>query len=158
MELIIFLDLTFLLIIAFSISKKHLYSLENIFMLIMIEFMFTCYIGIVFVNMEVWELSTNKNQQLIIFYIHELITIPVMIVWFHNIWAVMKTTLSRIIFSISFVPLLYSPEFLLVHWQVIIYRKWSSWQALLALAILLLVTNRLQLVFRRILRKDGIKC
>ncbi|MFD2445395.1 hypothetical protein ACFSO7_15630 [Bacillus sp. CGMCC 1.16607] len=156
MNLSLYLDFTFILILAFCLSKKPLLVLENIFIFIITEFLISSYYGILIINTNVADVS-QENDHLIIFRISEIITTPLLMLWFHNLLSVIKTPFYRISFSILFIALMYSLELLLVYWKVIIYHDWGIWNSFLAIPIILLISTTLHKVFRYMLRKEGIQ-
>lgn len=157
MKVVIFLNIILLLFITLFTTKKRLHPFENIFLLLILEFIITSYVGILHINLEVWELS-EKIPSYLIFRLNEVITTPLLYFLFFNLMRNRKKSiLESIKLGIVFVLIIYSLEFLLVKWKIIIYKDWSIWQSLLIISFIMLISNFILLSFRKQLSKEGVK-
>lgn len=100
MKLVIFLDLTILLILFIFLFKKSLYILENIFIVLLYAFLFSIYYAILLTNTQVWDLSKTKELS-IIFRIFEVAVMPLLILMYLNILAVIRHSIIKFLFFIK---------------------------------------------------------
>jgi len=138
----------------FVLKKKKLHIYENVFLYFVIVFLITTYYAILYVNIEVWEVS-SKNSYFFIFRVVQLITLPLFLTWYFNILGQVRTLYIKGAFSLFVVAIAYVLEYILVQFKVIIYKDWSWWQSLVFIVLILLLTNLFYKVFRNILRKEG---
>lgn len=155
MKLVTFVVITILLILFIFFLKKSLHILDNIFIILFLEYFFTNYYAILSTNTNVWGLS-NTKELLIIFRLLEVFVMPLMILGYLNIVTLMSDFKKRLLFSIFYVVILYSIEYLLVQWKVIIYNDWSIWKSILVITILLFVSTLLHKGFNRITKREEI--
>ena len=139
---------------TFVLKKKKLHIYENVFLYFVIVFLITTYYAILYVNIEVWEVS-SKNSYFFIFRVVQLITLPLFLTWYFNILGQVRTLYIKGAFSLFVVAIAYVLEYILVQFKVIIYKDWSWWQSLVFIVLILLLTNLFYKVFRNILRKEG---
>ena len=139
----------------FVLKKKKLHIYENVFLYFVIVFLITTYYAILYVNIEVWEVS-SKNSYFFIFRVVQLITLPLFLTWYFNILGQVRTLYIKGAFSLFVVAIAYVLEYILVQFKVIIYKDWSWWQSLVFIVLILLLTNLFYKVFRNILRKEGV--
>jgi hypothetical protein len=156
LKLVIFLNITLFFLISFFIKRKQLHPFENIFLLLILEFIFTGYIGVIHINLKVWEISEREDLY-ILFRINEVILTPLLYLWCLNIIGSKRKILEKVKVSLVYISLIYSLEFLLVKWKVIIYKEWSIWQSLLVISTLMLVSYILLVFFRKLLRKESLR-
>ncbi|MCJ7842474.1 hypothetical protein MUB24_16520 [Lederbergia sp. NSJ-179] len=152
---LILLNIMILLIVVFFIVKKRLNLLENLFIFMIQEFLITSYFSVLYINLKVWKI-TESHELFIIFRLYEIITIPLLHLTYFNLLVTIKSRLTKLIFTILFVAILYGVEFLLVKGKVIHYNEWHFWQSLLIISFVLLISYLLQLSFKQVLRKEGI--
>lgn len=145
------------LIITYGITKKNLHPFENIFLLLILEFIITSYVSILHINLQVWEIS-EKGTLYLIFRLNEIIITPLLYIFYLNIIGNRKKSrLERIKVSTIFISIIYFLEFLLVKWKIIIYKDWSIWQSLLVIFFVMLLSNFYLLSFRKLLSKEGVR-
>lgn len=156
MKLVIFLDITILLILFIILFKKTLHIMENIFIILVLELFFSIYYAILSTNTKVWSLSKTK-ELIIIFRLLEVFVMPLMILLYLNLLAIIKDSKKRFIFSILYVFILYLIENLLVQWRVINYIDWNMWQSIIAITVLLFVSTLLQKGFMGIMKREEIR-
>jgi hypothetical protein len=156
LKVVIFLNLLFFLLMAFFINKKRIHPFESIFLLLVVEFIFTCYVGVLDLNLEVWQIS-EKTGLYIIFRLNEVIVTPLLYIWCFNLLGNGKrNNLESFGICAVFVSLIYSMEFLLLKWEVIVYKNWHVWQSVLTIAIIMVLAYLLLLSFRKLLSKEGV--
>jgi hypothetical protein len=153
---VVFLNLLFFLLIGFFLNKKRIPPFESIFLLLVVEFIFTCYVGVLQLNLEEWIIS-EKVSLYIIFRLNEVIVTPVLYIWCFNLLGNRKRNKRESIgISAVFISLIYSMEFLLLKWEVIVYKNWHVWQSVVTIAIIMVLSYLLLLPFRKLLSKEGV--
>jgi hypothetical protein len=153
---VIFFNILLFLLIAFFIKKKKLHPFENIFLLFVLEFIITGYVGILQINLQVWEISEKVNLYLI-FRLNEVIVTPLLYIWYLNLMGSRKRNiLEGFKISAVFVSRIYSLEFLLIKWNVIVYKNWNTWQPLFIISFIMVLSYFLLLSFRKLLSKEGV--
>lgn len=152
---LILLNIIILFFITFSIVKKRLGLLENLFIFMVQELLITSYFAVLYINLKVWEI-TNSIKLFIIFRLSEFLVIPLLYVMYFNLLAAIQSHFNKSLFTITYIAILYGVEFLLVQGKVIRYNGWDFWHSLLSIAFVLLISSILQFCFRRVLRKEGI--
>ena len=156
LKVVIILNLIFFLLMAFFIKKKQLHPFENLFLLFMLEFMITSYVGILYVNLQVWDIS-EKVHLYLIFRLNQVILTPLLYLWAFNLVGSKKRNKLEIIkISTVFILLIYFLEFLLVRWKIIEYINWHAWQSILILSFMMFLSYLLLLSFRKRLSKEGV--
>jgi hypothetical protein len=156
MKLLLFLIITIILLIASFIAKKRLNVLENIFILLILEFLITGYVAVLFINLKVWEIAKGR-ELFFIFRVYEVLLAPLFYLWYFNLLAYINVRINKALLTIFFIGTIYGVEFLIVKWKVIIYKDWSFWQSLIALTLVLLITYSLKLSLQKLFRKEGVK-
>lgn len=157
MKVVIFLNIVLFLFIASFIAKKKLHPFENFFLLYLLEFVITSYVGILHVNLQLWEIS-EKIHLYLIFRLNEVIVTPLLYLWCLNLMGNRKRgKLESSIINIIFISLIYALEFVLVKWKVIVYQNWHIWQSLLVITLTMVLSYFLLLSFRKRLSKEGVK-
>lgn len=156
LKLVIFLDLTILLILFTFLFKKSLHILENIFIVLFFEFYFLNFYAILLSNTQVWDLSKAKELS-IIFRTFEVLAMPLMVLVYLNILAGITHSKIKFLFFSLFIAILYSIENLLVHWRVITYIDWSRWHSILAITVLLFVSPLIQKGFKAIMKREEMR-
>lgn len=154
MKLLIILTITIIFLISFFIKKKPLLPIENIFVILIIEFIFNSYIGIITINYGVWVIPEDPASQ-ITFRVWEILFIPLLILWTLNSLSQQKNHKAKILTSLVFLLMIYGSETLLLYWQIIKYTGWQGWQSILVLTIILFITTFLLRVFSVLLKKEG---
>lgn len=117
MELAIFLDITIILIISLILFQKTLHLFENIFMFLVTDIVFMNYMGVLYDNTKILELSA-KIDHLIIFHLYEVIVIPILTVWYFNFLYALKDSFRKWMLTIYYLFTVYAVEFLLLKWEV----------------------------------------
>ncbi|MDC3414998.1 hypothetical protein NC797_15265 [Aquibacillus sp. 3ASR75-11] len=147
--------LSILLIMSFFVTKKKCNVLENIFLFCVLEFVFTSYFAILYINHNFWEI-TKSIEWFIAFRIYEVIIVPLLYMFYYNLIPKLQTKLSKVVYTLLFVGILYGNEYILVKWGVIVYSNWNAWQSILFLSIILTSVYFLLLGFRHILKIEGV--
>ncbi|MFC5465618.1 hypothetical protein [Lederbergia graminis] len=156
MELVIFINLTLLVMIAFFLQSKRLHILENIFLYMMLVFFLTGYMGILYVNVGSWKVSSSIDL-FIIFRLYEFIMSPLLYLAFFNLFEKMDTKMKKFIVFIAFVAIISSAQFLLVKWEVITFMDWHIILSSITIVMMILVMYVALLLFRKVLRREGIR-
>ena len=156
MKLSFFLDLIIIFLIAFFTAKKRLHVLTNLFNLMVLEMLITCYFAILYINLDLWEVD-NHTENFFIFRLHEVVFMPLLYIWYFNLAAQIKSRVQLLLVTEGLAGILLGSEFLLVQWEIIIYKDWHYWNSIVFFHIILLVSSILQQGFRQILQKEGIE-
>jgi hypothetical protein len=156
MYFLIILGLSLLTLIATFVIKKKLTLLENLYIVLVLEFLVTSYGSILYVNTKRWSISQDV-ESLLSFLLFETIVIPFFLLWYFNLFFSVETTLKRIGLSLILISTLYSIEYFLVYNKAIAYEDWSFLYSLLSYAFILLLTLLLTIPFIRLLQKEEIK-
>src|SRR5690606_37472179 len=106
--------------IAFFLQSKRLHILENIFLYMLLVFFLTGYMGILYVNVGAWKVSSSIDL-FIIFRLYEFIMSPLLYLAFFNLFEKMGTKMKKLIVFIASVAIIASVQFLLVQWEVITF-------------------------------------
>ena len=144
-----------LLIMPFVLKKNKLHIFENIFLLLVLEFLVSTYYAILYVNIDVWKISF-KTDLFIIFRVEEVILLPLLLTWYFNIVGQLHAKMYKMALLFFTIGLAYSLEYLLVRFKVITYKDWSSWHSVVILFFILIFTTYMHKGYRRILRREGI--
>ncbi|WP_226037776.1 hypothetical protein [Aquibacillus saliphilus] len=155
MELILIINISVILLIAFFVLNKKVSTLENIFLLLISEFVFSSYCAIIDINFDLWMIDSRMNF-FINFKIFEIIILPLLIISYFNLITLFTLWWKKFIFLLVAIAVFYSLEWLLVKWSVITYKDWHPVQSLMAYAIILGLVYISYVVFRRVLMKDGV--
>jgi len=153
MELVLFLNFTILLLLLYCLINKKLHPLESIFIILIVEFIISTYFAIVTVNKEFIEIS-NKSYLLILFRVHEVITLPIIILLYFNGYALLKTKIMKWFSNVLIIVLLILIEEVIKYWEGITYLQWNVWRSGLFYIFLVLTTSVLLKAYSTILRKE----
>ena len=130
MKLAFFIDVWMIGLISFYLMKKKRNQLENIFIIMMVEFVFSCYYAILYINLDVW--TIGKSAELfIIFRLYEVLVTPLLFLFYFNLLPIVKKNLTKMGLTVLFMGILLGVECWLVAWNVIIYTNWQAWKSLL---------------------------
>ncbi|GGB46412.1 hypothetical protein F3157_10750 [Virgibacillus dakarensis] len=152
---LLFVYLTILYIIAFSVSGKKLNVFENLFIFMVLEFLITSFSAILYVNLQVWDI-TGSLELFFVYRLYEVIVLPLLYLTYFNLLAAIRGRLWKVMFTFFSIAVIYGTELLLVKGEIIAYRDWSFWQSLIVISLVLFSTYILYRWFRRVLRKEGI--
>lgn len=153
MKLSLFIDVSVILLISVVMFKKKLPLLENIFIVMILEFLVSSYCAILYINLDVWEVA-NGTELFIIFRVYEAIMNPFIWLLYFNLLPMMVSRMSKSIVTLFFVGVQYAVEQWLVRWGVITYRGWHFWQSLFVQLMVLAITSLCLMLYRRILQKE----
>ncbi|MFS0862848.1 hypothetical protein [Fredinandcohnia sp. 179-A 10B2 NHS] len=149
------LGLSLLTLIATSVIKKKLTLFENLYIVLVLEFLVTSYGSILYVNTKRWSVSQDV-ESLLSFILFETILIPFFLLWYFNFFFSVTTVLQRIGLSLIVVSTLYSIEYFLIYNEAITYEDWSFLYSLLSYTFILLLTLLITVPFIRLLQKEEI--
>jgi hypothetical protein len=155
MSLVIFICITIILIMAFFFLPKTMTLLQNTYVFMLCIFLFTCYCSVLYVNLELWNLS-NHVPDYILFRIYQFVVIPMLAVWCCNGKETQKKN-SIWVRTFSFTAGMYFVERLLIGWDVILYKNWNGLFSVVGYLLLLFVIVHLNKWFTFVLRKEGMK-
>ena len=155
MKLSIFLYFVILLLVSFTIMKRKLHLLENIFLYIIVVFVMTTYSAALYVNSSLWEISVNKDL-FVIFRIYQAFGYPFIWILFFNGLPGRETPVYRWSYTVIFICAQLALEQWLVQWKVIIVDGWSLFGSLVIQSFVLFFTAIALKWYRRLLRKEGI--
>ncbi len=155
MQLLLFLNLTIIVLIAFFSTHKNLNILENIFLFLFIELIFNSYIAVLYINFSNWEIGASKDST-IIFRLWELVLVPLLYVWYFNFVATFKRKFVKLYITLFFIGSIYMLELLLARLKVITYKNWQPELSILCISLILLLTYFLKHLFHNRLRNEGI--
>jgi len=153
MKLTMTIDAAILLLVSFFIMKKRLHLFENLFILMILEFLVTSYCAILYINLDVWAV-TNGTQLFIIFRVYEAIIYPVVWLLYLNWLPIMESRLSKWILSGSFVGIQSAVELWLVEWNVITYKDWPFWYSIIVQILVISIVHMALSWYRNLLRKE----
>ncbi|MGG3466180.1 hypothetical protein ABES02_01130 [Neobacillus pocheonensis] len=154
MKLTIIIDVAILLLASFCIKKKRLHLFENLFILMILEFLVTSYCAILYINLDVWTV-TNETVPFIIFRIYEAIIWPFVWLLYLNLLPNMKSRFSKWILTGIFVGIQSGIERWLVEWEVITYKDWPFWHSIILQVLVITLVNMALSWYRNLLRKEG---
>ncbi|UGB30723.1 hypothetical protein [Metabacillus sp. B2-18] len=155
MELLLLFNLSVVMILTFTVMKKGLNPLENIFMFMVLEFFITSYFSILYVNTKVWEL-TNDVSGFIAFRLFEVILLPFAYLIYFNLRSAISKKLGRIVLLFVTVFITLILEKVLVILGIIKYKNWEYYLSFLLIIVLMLVIQLLQVTYKKLLKKEGI--
>ncbi|MBM7570839.1 hypothetical protein [Aquibacillus albus] len=155
MKFTLIVILAILLITTFLLLKKSLHTLEIIFLFLLLEFLSTSYFAFLTINYEVWSVEQKKNL-FIFFHLYKVIILPLLYLYYFHFYSLMTTRLKKLLLTLIAILAFLSTEYLLVEWDVIIYKDWNYWMSILGQAILLGLVFVLRLCFRSIMKKEGV--
>ncbi|RFB15228.1 hypothetical protein DZB84_12505 [Bacillus sp. HNG] len=156
MSLTLTFCLTMLLVIAFFSTKKHLNILEQVFVFFLLVFIYTSFVSIISVNLELWEVS-KRLQDLIAFRLNAVINVPLAILWLIDLWQATKRNFYRggSLLVCLFI-LLYIGDYILRFYGVYRFHAWNLVMLGMVWILILFITILAQQGFRTVLRKEGI--
>lgn len=154
MKLTIIIDAAILLLASFFIMKKRLDLFENLFILMILEFLVTSYCAILYINLDVWTV-TNETVPFIIFRIYEAVIWPIVWLLYLNLLPLIKSRFSKGIWTGIFVGIQAGIEFWLVEWNVITYKDWSFGYSIILQILVIMTVNIALSWYRKLLRKEG---
>ncbi|MBS4174371.1 hypothetical protein [Bacillus sp. FJAT-49736] len=142
MKLAFFMDIIMICLICFFLMKNKRNRLDNLFILMMVEFISICYYATVYINLDAWTIG-KSTELFIIFRLYEIILNPLIVLFYFNLLPKVKGIWMEIGVSILFLGILFGVECWLVNWDVIRYIGWQSWMSLLAFALGLFILTML---------------
>ncbi|MBT2215723.1 hypothetical protein KK120_07800 [Virgibacillus dakarensis] len=154
MYLLLFLYLTILFIIAFSVARKGLNVFENLFIFMVLVFLITSISAILYVNLQVWDIT--RTLDVLIYRLYEVIVLPLLYLTYFNVLAAIHERLWKVAYTVFSIAVIYGTELLLVKGEIITYRDWYFWQSLIVISLVLFLTYILYRGFRRVLRREGV--
>ncbi|MRG86121.1 hypothetical protein [Salinibacillus xinjiangensis] len=155
MEHVVFFDLIIGLLIATTVINKRLNILENIFILITLEFIITGYVAVLTINLGLWEMAKNAEPYTIL-RLHEIIILPVLYLWYFNLLDAFKSLLGKSVLTLGALLIFYGSEYLLVRWNVITYNSWNAWYSIFVLFGVIIFIQLLRRGFKHRMLKEGI--
>lgn len=156
MKLVIFLDITIILMISFILSRKTLHIFENIFLFFVTDILFLSYMAVLYNNTDFLELSQEIDLH-IIFRLYEVINIPLLTIWYFNYLSALKNTFGKWVLTICYLFAVYAVEYLFLKWEVISYNGWNACLSIIGMILMLLIIGILKNIFKRTLRKEEIQ-
>ncbi|MBB2482572.1 hypothetical protein H5P36_20585 [Bacillus sp. APMAM] len=154
MKLAFFIDVWMIGLISFCLLKKKRNKLENLFILMIAEFVFSCYYAILYINLDVW--TIGKSAELfIIFRLYEVLLTPLLFLLYFNMLPMVKKQLTKICLTALLIGILLGVECWLVLWNVIIYINWQAWKSLLVFVFTTVLFGILLKVFQFFEKKVG---
>ncbi|WP_186578748.1 hypothetical protein [Aquibacillus kalidii] len=148
MELVVFIDIAIVLVIMFFVMKKYLNFLENVFRILLLEFIFTSYCAILSINFEVWKVDKAFHLYYC-FALYEVMIVPIAMLIILNLLPFFKT-LKKVMISLLGILVIYMMEFLMVQWGIITYQGWHAWQSVLSLLSLLIGVHTFSYLFSKL--------
>ncbi|MEH7332444.1 hypothetical protein V7161_07385 [Neobacillus drentensis] len=136
--------------------KKRLHLFENIFILMILEFLVTSYCAILYINLDVWTIA-NETELFIIFRVYETIIYPFIWLSYFNLQPIFKSPLFKWIWTGLFVGIQSGVERWLVEWDVITYKGWPFWLSFILQTFIVLIVHLALAWYRNLMRKEGIR-
>ncbi|MDN3019599.1 hypothetical protein PH210_25880 [Paenibacillus sp. BSR1-1] len=155
MKLTLIIDAAIILLVSYYIMKKRLHLFENIFILMILEFLVTSYCAILYINLDVWTIA-NDTELFIIFRVYETIIYPFIWLSYFNLQPFFKSALSKWIWTGLFVGIQSVVERWLVEWDVITYKGWPFWLSFILQTLIVLIVHLALAWYRNLMRKEGI--
>ncbi|THE13421.1 hypothetical protein E1I69_07340 [Bacillus timonensis] len=156
MSLTLTFCLTMLLVIAFFSTKMQLSILEQVFILFILVFIYTSFVSIICVNLELWEVS-KKLQDLVAFRLYGVIYVPLTLLWLIDLWLGTKRNFYRSGFLlVCFFILLYIGDYILRLYGVYQFHDWNHVMLSMMWGFIFFFTLLAHQGFRLLLRKEGI--
>jgi len=152
MKLTFFIDVVMFVLLSFCLLKKHHNRLENLFVLMMVEFVLSCYYAVLYINLDIWTISKG-TEKYIIFRMFEVLLNPLLFLLYFNLLPSMRKFFAKFGFTVFFIGILLAIESWMVAWNVIIYKNWRAWQSLIAFLFLVFLFRVLLKGFQLIGRK-----
>lgn len=152
----LFFSFTLIGIISFFALKKAHHPLTLIFLLMVIEFLYTSFISVIVDNAELWTV-TKTTRYFIMFRVTEVVVFPLLLLWYIESVKRVSTFSKKLLITVIWVGILVGVETILIHIHLFTYEKWEVWGSIIVWSILLLFLHILQGIFNRILFKEEIK-
>jgi hypothetical protein len=154
-KLVGFISLALILINTIFTYKKKTPILTYIFVWLVIEFFFTSFISVIVDNVEFWKVSKNAKD-FIIFRVAEVIVIPLVLLFYLEVLQVKISVKLKLIYAVIWVLMLLGVESLLVNLDIIKYANWQIGWSIAVWVLFLLLVILAQLLFNKILRREGV--
>jgi hypothetical protein len=138
MKLSIFIDSVILLLLFFFLKRKKLTLLENLFLLMVLEFIVTSYCAILYINLDLWSIA-KRTELFILFRIYEVVVYPVIWIGYFNLFHWRDSRSYKWLLTFGAIGFQLGIEQWLRKWGAIIYRDWSLWQSLFMQIIVLCI-------------------
>jgi hypothetical protein len=138
MKLSIFIDVVILLLLFFFLKRKKLHLHENIFLLMILEFLVTSYCAIIYINLDHWSIA-KRTELFIIFRVYEVVMYPVIWIGYFNLLYWKSSRTYQWLLTLGTIGIQAGIEQWLRKWGVIIYRDWSLLQSLLIQMLVLFI-------------------
>ncbi|WP_413303907.1 hypothetical protein AA0X95_27055 [Bacillus sp. 1P10SD] len=152
----LFFSFTLIGIISFFTLKKVNHPLTLIFLLMVIEFLYTSFISVIVDNAKLWTV-TKSTRYLIMFRVTEVVVFPLLLLWYIESVKRVSTLSKKLLITVIWVGVLVGVETILIHIHLFTYEKWKVWGSIIVWSTFLLFLQFLQGIFSRILFYEGIK-
>ena len=139
MKLSIFIDVVILLLLFFFLKRKKLYLHENIFLLMILEFLVTSYCAIIYINLDDWNIAKG-TELFIIFRVYEVVMYPVIWIIYFNLLLWKGSRTYKWLLTVGTIGIQVGIEQWLRKWSIITYRDWSLLQSLMIQILVLFLT------------------
>jgi hypothetical protein len=150
-----FISLALILINTIFTYKKKTPILTLIFVGLVIEFLFTSFISVIVDNAELWKVSKSPKD-FIIFRLVEVIVIPIVMLFYLEIFSSKISVKFKMIYAVIWVLVLFCVERLLISLDIFEYTGWKmEWSIAVWFLFLFLIIVTQQL-FNKILRSEGV--
>lgn len=150
-----FLSFTIILINTFFSTKKKTPILTLILVLIVIEFFLTSYISVIVDNGELWKVS-KETKKFILFRVAEVVVFPILMLYYLELLILMNSIKFKVFFTMTWALLLFCIEYLLVLLEIFKYANWKMGWSIATWFIFLILVFLIQIVFNRLLKREGI--
>jgi hypothetical protein len=154
-KLTCFISFALILLNTFFSLKKLTPLLTLIFLWLVIEFSFTSFISVIVDNAKLWEVGKNPKD-FVIFRVVEVVVIPLLMLFYLEILNYIKVLKVRIIFTLTWILLLFGMEYSLVKFKVMKYVNWQIGWSFVTWFLFLMFIFMIQLLFNKILKKEGV--
>lgn len=155
LELLFHINLSIVLLIAFIATKKKLTILENIFMILLLEFILSSYYAVLYVNLGLWEVSKESGLYAC-FVLYEIAVVPIVYMFYYNKVVFMKSVWIKMTFTIVTIGAIYIAEVLLIYMGVVTYKSWYMWQSLVGIFLLIVLFGFILYGFQLLLKWEGV--
>jgi hypothetical protein len=152
----LFFSFTLIGIISFFTIKKATHTLTLIFLLMVIEFFFTSFISVIVDNAKLWTV-TQSTRYLIMFRVTEVVVFPLLLLWYIESVKRGGTFSKKLVITVLWVGVLVGVETILSHVHIFTYEKWKVWGSIIVWFTFLSFLQVLQVLFSRMLFKEGIR-
>lgn len=151
----LFISVTLCLCIFFFTLRKRNHPLTLIFILMINEFVFTTFISIVVDNEERWKV-TEEVKHFIMFRIVEVVLIPLILLLYTEWLLRSNSTWRKALITFLWIVLLLFVEFAAIQGNIYQHKRWEYWMSFILWFTLLFLTAFSQVVFQKLLRREGI--